>query len=219
MITKGDLFNMNVLVVKANNRPASEAVSSKMYETFMENIEGVNVTTYDVFAEDMPYLGQDLFSAFGKVQSGEELTDIEQRILAAKQKAMDAVTAADVVVFAFPLWNLTIPAKLQTFIDYVYAAGFAFKYDENGNMIQLMTDKKAILLNARGGIYSTPEAAPMEMAVNYMRNVFGGVFGMDIVDEVIIEGHAAMPDKAETIIAEGLEKVKAAAKNLSAVAV
>ena len=60
---------MNVLVVKANNRPASEAVSSKMYETFMENVEGVNVTTYDVFAEDMPYLGQDLFNAFGKLES------------------------------------------------------------------------------------------------------------------------------------------------------
>ena len=31
---------MNVLVIKANNRPASEAVSSKMYETFMENRRG-----------------------------------------------------------------------------------------------------------------------------------------------------------------------------------
>ena len=70
------------------------------------------------------------------------MTDVEQRILAAKQKAMDALTAADVVVFAFPLWNLTIPAKLQTFVDYVYQAGFAFKYDENGQAVQLMTDKK-----------------------------------------------------------------------------
>jgi FMN-dependent NADH-azoreductase len=208
---------MNILVVKANNRPASEAVSSKMYETFMENLEGVNVTTYDVFAEDMPYFGQDLFNAFGKLQSGEEMTDVEQRILAAKQKAMDALTAADVVVFAFPLWNLTIPAKLQTFIDYVYAAGFAFKYSETGQLISLMTDKKAVILSARGGIYSTPEAAPMEMAATYVKNVFGGVFGMEIVDEVVIEGHNAMQDQAETIIAEGLAKVAEVAKSLSAV--
>lgn len=208
---------MNVLVVKANNRPASEAVSSKMYETFMENLEGVNVTTYDVFAEDTPYFGQDLFNAFGKLASGEELTDVEQRLLAAKQKAKDALTAADVVVFAFPLWNLTIPAKLQTFVDYVYEAGYAFKYDENGQAVQLMTDKKAIILSARGGVYSTPEAAPMEMAANYMKNVFGGVFGMQIVDEVIIEGHASAPDQAETIIAEGLAKVAEVAKGLSAV--
>ncbi|WHY85694.1 FMN-dependent NADH-azoreductase [Neobacillus novalis] len=208
---------MNILVVKANNRPASEAVSSKMYETFMENLEGVNVTTYDVFAEDMPYFGQDLFNAFGKMQSGEELTDVEQRILAAKQKAMDALQAADVVVFAFPLWNLTIPAKLQTFIDYVYAAGFTFKYDENGQMVSLMTDKKAVILSARGGIYSTPEAAPMEMAASYIKNVVGGVFGMEIVDEVIIEGHAAMPAQAETIVADGLAKVAEVAKSFSAV--
>ncbi|MEH7125412.1 FMN-dependent NADH-azoreductase [Bacillus sp. JJ1532] len=210
---------MNILVVKANNRPASEAVSTKMYEAFMNNIEGVNVTTYDVFAEDMPYLGQDLFSAFGKVASGEEMTDVEKRILAAKQKAMDAVTAADVVVFAFPLWNLTIPAKLQSFIDYIYQAGFSFKYDENGNAVQLLTDKKFVVLSARGGIYSSPEAAPMEMAATYIKNVCGGVFGMKLVDEVIIEGHAAMPAQAETIIAEGLAKVENVAKGLSAVTV
>ena len=208
---------MNILVVKANNRPASDAVSSKMYETFMANLEGVNVTTYDVFEEDMPYFGQDLFNAFGKLQSGEEMTDVEQRILVAKQKAMDALTAANIVVFAFPLWNLTIPAKLQTFIDYVYAAGFTFKYSETGQLISLMTDKKAIILSARGGIYSTPEAAPMEMAATYIKNVVGGVFGMEIVDEVIIEGHNAMPAQAETIIAEGLVKVAEVAKRFSAV--
>lgn len=208
---------MNVLVVKANNRPASEAISSKMYETFMETVKdakNLNVTTYDVFEEDTPYFGQDLFNAFGKLQSGAELTDLESRLLAAKQKAMDALTAADVVVFAFPLWNLTIPAKLQTFIDYVYAAGFAFKYDAEGNMVSLMPEKKAIFLNARGGFYSAPEAAPMEMAVNYMRNVFGGVFGMEIIGEVIIEGHNAQRDKANEFIEEGLRQVKEVANKL-----
>jgi len=206
---------MNVLVVKANNRP--DGISTKMYDTFMENVQNVNVTTFDVFAEDMPYFGQDLFNAFGKVQNGEELSDIESRLLAAKQKAMDALTAADVVVFAFPLWNLTIPATLQTFIDYVYQAGFTFKYDENGQLVSLMTDKKAVILNARGGYYSTPEAQPMEMSVNYIKNVVGGVFGMEIIEEVIIEGHNASQDKAEEIIANGLEAVKKVAKSLQTV--
>lgn len=206
---------MNVLVVKANNRP--DGISTKMYDTFMENVQNVNVTTFDVFAEDMPYFGQDLFNAFGKVQNGEELSDIESRLLAAKQKAMDALTAADVVVFAFPLWNLTIPATLQTFIDYVYQAGFTFKYDENGQLVSLMTDKKAVILNARGGYYSAPEAQPMEMSVNYIKNVVGGVFGMEIIEEVIIEGHNASQDKAEEIIANGLEAVKKVAKSLQTV--
>ncbi|WEK54077.1 MAG: FMN-dependent NADH-azoreductase [Candidatus Cohnella colombiensis] len=206
---------MNVLVVKANNRPAAEGISSKMYETFMENVKDVNITTFDVFEEDMPYFGQDFFNVFGKLQKGEQLTEQDSRLLAAKQKAMDALTAAEVVVFVFPLWNLTIPAPLQTFIDYVYQAGFTFKYNEQGQLVSLMTDKKAIILNARGGIYSNPEAAPMEMSVNYIKNVAGGVFGMQIIDEVIIEGHNAMADKAATIVSEGMDKVKAVATKLS----
>ncbi|MGE7930557.1 FMN-dependent NADH-azoreductase [Lysinibacillus xylanilyticus] len=205
---------MNVLVIKANNRP--DGISTKMYDTFMENVQGVDVTTFDVFAEDMPYFGQDLFNAFGKVQNGEALTDVESRLLAAKQKAMDALTAANVVVFAFPLWNLTIPAKLQTFIDYVFQAGYTFKYNENGQLEGLMGDKKVVILNARGGYYSAPEAQPMEMSVNYIKNVVG-MFGMEIIEEVIIEGHNASQDKAQEIIANGLEAVKKVAQSLQTV--
>jgi FMN-dependent NADH-azoreductase len=208
----------NVLVVKANNRP--DGISTKMYETFVEeakNVEGLNLTTFDVYNEDMPYFGQDLFNAFGKIQNGEELTDLEARLLAAKQKAMDALTAADVVVFAFPLWNLTIPAVLQTFVDYVYSVGYMFKYNAEGQMEQLMTDKKYVVLNARGGYYSSPEAQPLEMSVNYIKNVFSGIAGMELLEEVVIEGHNAEQNRAEEIISEGLERVKAAAQKLATV--
>ena len=208
----------NVLVVKANNRP--DGVSTKMYETFVAEIAGasnLNVTTLDVFEENMPYFGQELFNAFGAAQNGEELTEIQAASLAAFNKSREALTAADVVVFAFPLWNLTIPAALQSFIDYTYGAGYTFKYDENGNAVQLMTDKKYIVLSARGGIYSSPEAQPMEMAANYINNVAGGVYGMEKIGEVIIEGHAADQANAETIIAKGLEQVQAVAQQLVAV--
>lgn len=207
----------NVLVVKSNNRP--DGISTKMYNTFMETVKGntdMNVRVFDVFEEDMPYFGQDLFNAFGKMQNEEELTDVERRILAAKQKAMDAVSEADVLVFAFPLWNLTIPAALQTFIDYVYSAGFTFKYDAQGNLVQLMPEKKVILLNARGGLYSAPEMAPMEMSYNYMQNVFNGIFGMEIIENVIIEGHNANPQQAEAIVEAGLTRVQEVAQKLVA---
>ncbi|MFC3418762.1 FMN-dependent NADH-azoreductase [Salinicoccus hispanicus] len=207
----------NVLVVKANNRP--DGISTKMYDAFMEGAEdnkNLNIETYDVFAQDMPYIGHELFSALGKIQNEEALEADEQRLMDAKQKAMDAFEKADVIVFAFPLWNLTIPARLQTFIDYVYSAGFTFKYNPDGSMAQLMTDKKIILLNARGGVYSTPEASGMDMSNNYMKAVFGGVFGMEIFNEIVIEGHNAMPQEAARIIEEGLETVRESARELDA---
>ena len=210
----------NILIVKANNRP--DGISTKMYEAFVEEaskLEGINLSTFDVFEEDMPYFGQTLFDAFGKIQNGEKLNSEEAALMEAKQKAMDAITAADVVVWAFPLWNLTIPATLQTFIDYTFAAGFSFKYSPEGALIGLLNDKKTIILSARGGYYSTAEAAPMEMAATYVKNVACGVYGMELLDEVIIEGHNAEPDKAETIVSEGLERVKAAARKLEQVTV
>ncbi|MCG7332523.1 FMN-dependent NADH-azoreductase [Salinicoccus roseus] len=206
----------NVLVVKANNRP--DGISTKMYDTFMETVKdnkNMNINVYDIFEEDMPYIGHELFSALGKIQNEEALDADEQRLMDAKQKAMDAFEAADVIVFAFPLWNLAIPARLQTFIDYVYSAGFTFKYNADGSMAQLMTDKKVILLNARGGMYSAPEMEGMDMSHNYMKNVIGGVFGMEIIDEVIIEGHNAMPQEAARIIEEGLESVRECARELN----
>ena len=208
----------NVLVIKANNRP--DGISTKMYETFMagmENAEGLNVSTFDVFAENLAYFGQDLFNAFGKMQNGEELTAIEQASVESMNKAREALSAADIVVFAFPLWNQTIPAALQSFIDYTYGAGYSFKYNEQGQLVSLMTDKKYIVLNARGGNYSNPAMASMEMAVNYINNVIGGVYGMEKIGQVIIEGHAAAGDKAPEIIAEGLEKVAELAKTIQAV--
>jgi FMN-dependent NADH-azoreductase len=207
---------MNVLVVKANNRPASEGISSKMHEVFMNEIgSDLNVQTFDVFKEDMPYFGQDFFNAMQKSAQAEPMTELEQRILTASAKAMDAFMEADVVVFAFPLWNMTIPAALQTFIDYIYRAGMTFKYTENGP-VGLVPDKKVIILNARGGVYSTPEMAPAEMSVTYVRNIMN-FFGIQDINEVIIEGHAMDPNAAPAIIEEGLERVKQAARSLQGV--
>lgn len=211
---------MNILVVKANNRPSSEGVSSKMHEVFMNELpqtNELNINTFDVFKEDMPYFGQDFFNAMTKSAQAEQLTDIEQRILTASNKAMDAFMDADVVVFAFPLWNKTIPAPLQTFIDYVYRAGVTFSYNENGP-VGLVPDKKVIILNARGGVYSTPEMAPFEMSVNYVRMIMN-FFGITNIEEVIIEGHAQHQDRAEQIIADGMQEVKTVANRLTAVMV
>jgi FMN-dependent NADH-azoreductase len=100
---------------------------------------------------------------------------------------------------------------LHTFIDYIFQAGFTFSYNADGSMNQLLADKEIVLLNARGGIYSG-DLSVMENAVTFMGKVFGGMFGMTITDEVIIEGHNADPSKTAEIIAEGMERVAAVAK-------
>jgi FMN-dependent NADH-azoreductase len=53
------------------------------------------------------------------------------------------------------------------------------------------------------------------MSAPYIKNLLNGLFGIEIVEEVVIEGHNAFPDKSEEIIRKGLEEVKAVALRLA----
>ncbi|PGA52553.1 FMN-dependent NADH-azoreductase, partial [Bacillus pseudomycoides] len=98
---------------------------------------------------------------------GFDLTAEEAKAVAVADKYLDQFLAADKVVFGFPLWNLTIPAVLHTYIDYLNRAGKTFKYTPEGP-VGLIGSKKIALLNASGGVYSEGPKAAMEMAVKYV---------------------------------------------------
>ncbi|HHL0972802.1 FMN-dependent NADH-azoreductase [Bacillus thuringiensis serovar kyushuensis] len=197
-----------VLFVKANNRPAEQAVSVKLYEAFLANYKETHpndtVVELDLYKEELPYVGVDMINGTFKAGKGFDLTEEEAKAVAVADKYLNQFLEADKVVFGFPLWNLTIPAVLHTYIDYLNRAGKTFKYTPEGP-VGLIGDKKIALLNARGGVYSEGPAAEVEMAVKYVASMMG-FFGATNMETVIIEGHNQFPDKAEEIIATGLEE-------------
>jgi FMN-dependent NADH-azoreductase len=202
-----------VLFVKANNRPVEQAVSVKLYYAFLESYRKSHpddtIIELDLYKEDLPYLNADMINGNFKAARGMELTPAEQAAVAVSGKYLDQFLAADKVVFAFPLWNFTVPAVLHTYIDYLCQAGKTFKYTEQGP-VGLVSDKKVALLVARGGIYSEGPAASAEMAFNYMRNILA-FFGVTDTTNVIVEGHNQLADRAEAIIAQGVAEAQKAA--------
>ncbi len=158
----------NILVVKANNRP--DGVSAKMFDTFVENLDtnNVDVVTFDVYAQPMPYIGQTLFEAFGKLSQEQELNQEEQELMTVRQDVMNKFAAADTIVFAFPMWNLTILAALHIHRLHLPSWLYFLLY-EDGSMNQLLKDKEIVLLNARGGVYSG-EMSAMENAVTLWKS-------------------------------------------------
>lgn len=71
----------------------------------------------------------------------------------------------------------------------------------------LLTDKKALHIQARGGIYSEGPAAGMEMGHRYLAIVMQ-FFGVLSFEGLFIEGHAAMPDKAQEIKENAIARAK-----------
>ncbi|PDZ13047.1 FMN-dependent NADH-azoreductase [Bacillus pseudomycoides] len=197
-----------VLFIKANNRPADQSVSVRLYYAFLasykESHPNETVVELDLYNEELPYVGVDMINGTFKSSRGLDLTAEEAKAVAVADKYLDQFLAADKVVFGFPLWNLTIPAVLHTYIDYLNRAGKTFKYTSEGP-VGLIGNKKIALLNASGGVYSEGPKAPMEMAVKYVASMMS-FFGAKDIEKIVIEGHNQFPDKAEEIIAAGLEK-------------
>ncbi len=52
-----------------------------------------------------------------------ELTAEEEKAVATVDQYLNQFLEADKVVFAFPLWNFTVPAPLITYISYLSQAG------------------------------------------------------------------------------------------------
>ena len=203
----------NVLFVKANSRPAEQAVSVQLYDAFLASYKEAHpqdeVVELDLFAENLPYYDTDKINGMFKLGKGLELTAEEQAAANLVNKYLNQFLAADKVVFAFPLWNFTVPAVLHTYLDYLSQAGKTFSYTAEGP-VGLLTNKKVALLNARGGVYSEGPAAAVEMSVKYVQTILG-FWGVQDITTVIVEGHNQFPDKASEIIAEGIQKAASVA--------
>lgn len=63
------------------------------------------------------------------------------------KKYMNAIQQADEVIFTFPVWWGAMPAILKGFCDKVLLPNFAYKYDENHNLLPNLTGKKAIVIS------------------------------------------------------------------------
>lgn len=207
----------NVLFVKANDRPAEQAVSVKMYNTFLKIYKELHpedtIRELDLFSADLPYFGDTAISGLFKTAKGLEANTQERQAADIVNHYLNEFLGMDKVVFAFPLWNLTIPAPLITYISYLLQVGKTFRYTTEGLPEGLVGDKKVALLCARGGDFSTEFAAPLEMGLNYVKNILGVLLGIKDPGIVVIEGHAKYPDRAAEIIESGLSKTAELAAN------
>ncbi|MCH1642531.1 FMN-dependent NADH-azoreductase [Paenibacillus timonensis] len=197
-----------VLFVKANNRPADQSATVKLYESFLQTYKETHpedvVTELNLFEANLPYYDLDMLNGLFKVGKGIPSTPEEQKAADLANAYLEQFLQADKVVFAFPLWNFTIPAQLLTYLFYLNQAGKTFKYTEQGP-VGLVGGKKVALLQARGGVYSEGPMTALEMSLNYVKNTLA-FWGINDPEAVVVEGHNQFPDRAEEIIQDGVKR-------------
>ncbi|GBF77207.1 hypothetical protein PA598K_05742 [Paenibacillus sp. 598K] len=199
-----------VLFIKANNRPSDQSVTVQLYEQFLNTYKANHpddiVTELNLFEADLPYYDNDMMTGLFKLGKGIETTPEEQKAADLSNTYLDQFLGADKIVLAFPLWNFTIPAQLLTYLFYLCQAGKTFQYTAEGP-VGLVKDKKVVLLQARGGVYSEQPMASMEMSLNYVKTILAFI-GINDPEVLVVEGHNQLQDQAQAIVGEGLNKAR-----------
>jgi FMN-dependent NADH-azoreductase len=163
----------------------------------------------DLYNENIPQIDADVFSGWGKLQGGkgfEELSAEEKAKVGRLSELSEQFITADKYVFVTPLWNFSFPPVMKAYLDSVAVAGKTFKYTEQGP-IGLLTDKKALHIQPRGGFYSEGPAADIEMGHRYL-SIMMNFFGVPSFEGLFVEGQAVMPEKAQEIKENAITRAK-----------
>ena len=193
-----------VLYIKANIKYEGESRTFKVSDSFVEEYKRNNpedeIITLDLYKENIDFLRAD---DLGKLFGPKDEESKNNSIL----KYAYEFAAADKYIIAAPMWNLSFPAILKAYIDYVSVSGITFKYTDEGP-VGLLNNKKAVHIVSRGGAYDN---SPYEMGDRYLRTILG-FFGIKDMETIAIDNLDVIGVNVEEKVEEGIKKATSLAK-------
>ncbi|MDK0793281.1 FMN-dependent NADH-azoreductase [Clostridium perfringens] len=193
-----------VLYIKANIKNEGESRTFKVSDSFVEEYKKNNpedeIITLDLYKENIDFLRDD---DLGKLFGPKDEESKNNSILKYAYQFADS----DKYIIAAPMWNLSFPAILKAYIDYVSVSGITFKYTAEGP-VGLLNNKKAVHIVSRGGGYDN---SPYEMGDRYLRTILG-FFGIKDIETIGIDNLDVIGVNVEEKVEEGIEKAISLAK-------
>lgn len=191
-----------VLYIKANAKPEGVSRTFKIADAFIENYKALNpedeIITLDLYKEGINFLTEEGVM----MHNPSEGEGKEHPVLKYAYQFADA----DKYVFAEPLWNLSMPAILKAYLDYVCVTSITFKYTAQGP-VGLCQGKKAINITTRGGEYSFGPAADFEMGDRYLKTIMG-FLGVTDYTTLAVNQLDVIGQDVEALVNGGIEKAK-----------
>jgi len=188
----------NILFVESSPR-GSESFSQKVAQSVVNDLKArhpeAKVVVRDLAANPPPHVGLPFIT--GMYAPAEHRTPDQAQAIALSDALIDELFAADTIVIAVPMHNFTLPSTLKAWIDHVARAGRTFNYGAHGPE-GLLKGKRAILVLARGGVYSSGPTKPLDFQEPYLRAVlrFLGITDVQVVHVEGAANRAIGPEKA-----------------------
>jgi FMN-dependent NADH-azoreductase len=175
---------MNTLLQINASLAGANGQSSLLADRFVadwrvQHPEG-RVVKRDLAADPVPHLTAQRFQAF--LSKPDALTDEQRAEIGYSDVLIGELRNADVVVFAVPMYNFSVPSTLRAYFDHIARNGVTFSYTASGPE-GLLKGKKAYVFITRGGVY----ANATDTQTPYLQQ-FLGFLGITDVKFVFAEG-------------------------------
>lgn len=196
---------MKTLLMIHTSLQGPEGLSSSLASDYVAQWRANNpdgrVVSRDVATEPVPHLTAERFAAF---TTATDERNAEQRAIAAfSDQLIGELQDADEILIALPMHNFGIPSTLKAYIDHVARAGITFRYTANGP-VGLLTNKRAIVVATRGGIYL---GTPLDTQTDYMNN-FLAFLGIEDTQFVYAEGTAMGEESLNASIQSARQQIR-----------
>jgi FMN-dependent NADH-azoreductase len=199
----------NVLIIDSA-ATGDKSVSRKLTTEFEAQLRArdpqVRIVHRDVGRQLIPHLTEDTVSAI----RGAPETDAGRVTQALSDQLIAELQAADLIVIGAPMYNFGITSTLKAWFDHVLRAGITFRYTAAGPE-GLVTGKRAVVVEARAGLYSEGPASVMDHQEPHLRTLLG-FMGITDVTFVRAERLAFGPEAASAAVTEAIAQLDAISK-------
>ena len=145
---------------------SNQLVQDAITQLVLQDLQ-LRVFTRDLGGKPIPHLTIDSANA---LRGAEPANAAQAAAQALSDELIAELKAADTLVIGAPMYNFGIASTLKTWFDHVLRAGITFKYSESGP-VGLLKDKRAIVIETRGGLYSEGPAQVMDSQEPHLRNL------------------------------------------------
>ncbi len=204
-----------LLYIEASPRK-SRSKSIEVAQFFLSKLQNahpsVEIDKLDLWTTELPDFDGDTVDAKYAILHGQAHTPDQANAWQRVEAVTDRFKSADWYVFSLPMWNFGIPYVLKHLIDVIVQPGLTFSYSPAEGYKGLVTNKKAVIVYARGGNYCLDSG--ME-GYDLQSKTLGGILGfIGITDVAIIfvEPTLGAPGDVDATVAKAKELATSTAK-------
>lgn len=186
---------MKTLIINAhpdfNN--VADHYSLQLQQRFIKDVQekypNIEITTLDLFHQQIPRLeyGENgLFTAWNTEDTNNPTITLTQQV---HQELLAQFLAHHRIVITLPLHNFNIPSRLKDYLDNIMIAGKTFRYVHNGSVPLLTDNRKVMVLQASGSIYTQNDRyANLDFSVQYLKEMLTNIMGFNSFELVRAQG-------------------------------